>query len=145
MSKTIIKLPYNEKSFKEFELKKINKNKKLYSEVMNKNINNKNIINIDKLHLKNNICCWWCSYEFNNKPFFLPYKYIDSIYYVFGYFCSCPCVNSYNLFFINDQSVIARQNLIKKLYNNSKITLKLNKLKKYGGNLSIEEFRKINF
>ena len=96
------------------------------------------------------ICCWWCTYEFDTLPCFIPEKYDDGKYYVFGCFCSFNCAASYNIN-TNDYKIWERYSLLKKLYNkihntNEDISLAPDRetLKKFGGPLTIDEFRKNN-
>lgn len=44
-----------------------------------------------------NICCWWCSHPFTNRPVGIPRKYIASTneYMCQGCFCSFPCALAY--------------------------------------------------
>ena len=97
---------------------------------------------------KTDIACWWCTCNFNTPPCFIPEKVVDNTYYVFGCFCSFNCAASYNVS-IDDYKVWDRYSLIKKLYNtiyeNNKDILVApprESLKKFGGPLSIEEFRR---
>lgn len=140
--------------------------------------------------------CWWCTYEFDNKPVFLPndveydmkdekiriknnndnnndnendndsdnnnikteeQKTFDDMknnkkYIVFGYFCSFNCALSYNID-MKDSSVGYRQQLLLSLLNDIRTRNGLSKtnsiemaprrelLKKYGGKLTLEQFR----
>ena len=95
------------------------------------------------------IHCWWCCHSFENSPKTLPYKY-DSItkrFRVMGYFCSWECVKAYNLD-ITDARVGQRNSylsqMILQIYG-SLLTIKSapprQALTKFGGYLSIEEFR----
>ena len=95
---------------------------------------------------KTDICCWWCTYQFDTDPCFIPEKYYNEKYYVFGCFCSFNCAASYNLN-INDYKVMERYALLKKLYNinldkKSKLAPPKEVLTKYGGIVSIENYRK---
>lgn len=97
---------------------------------------------------KTEIACWWCTYNFDNLPCFIPEKFIENKYYVFGCFCSYNCAASYNIN-MNDYKVWERYSLLKKLYNtifenNEDITIAPPReaLQKFGGILSIENFRK---
>jgi hypothetical protein len=44
-----------------------------------------------------NLCCWWCSYEFNWSPFPLPLQYdrLSQRYKVIGIFCGPSCAKAY--------------------------------------------------
>lgn len=103
---------------------------------------------------KTNICCWWCTYQFDWLPTFLPEKYSDGKFYVTGCFCSFNCKAAYNLN-LNDSKVWERYSLIKQLYymiNKDKIKsisdIEINiagpreLLEKFGGPMTINEFRK---
>lgn len=103
---------------------------------------------------KTNICCWWCTYQFDWLPTFLPEKYSDGKFYVTGCFCSFNCKAAYNLN-LNDSKVWERYSLIKQLYymiNKDKIKsisdIEINiagpkeLLEKFGGPMTINEYRK---
>ncbi len=94
----------------------------------------------------NDICCWWCTYNFDSYPCFIPEKYYEEKYYVFGCFCSFNCAASYNLN-MNDYKVMERYALLKKLYNQNsdkrnKLAPPKEVLEKYGGIVSIENYRR---
>jgi hypothetical protein len=93
------------------------------------------------------VACWWCSCEFKNVPCFLPDRFYNETYHVLGCFCSLNCASAYNLS-INDYRVWERQSLINQMYKDmckedNIITPapKREVLKKYGGILTIEEYR----
>ena len=141
---------------KEIELNKYkNKQKNInlyepnvYKEMINHIIDLK-LINKDTNKVidiqENKSACWWCSYEFNNIPCFIPEKYYNDKYYVFGCFCSVNCASEYNLN-LNDYKMHERYALLKKLYNNliddvDKIAPPKEVLTKYGGIVTIEKYR----
>lgn len=97
---------------------------------------------------KTDIACWWCTYQFDNIPCFIPERYDNNRYHVFGCFCSFNCAVAYNLN-MNDYKIYDRYSLIKKLYQylykkDDDIYTSPQKevLKKYGGHLTIKEYRK---
>ncbi len=103
---------------------------------------------------KTNICCFYCTYPFDWLPTYLPEKYSNGIFYVSGCFCSFNCKAAYNLK-LGDAKVWERYSLIKQLYymiNKDKIKsisdIEINLagpvelLEKFGGPMSITEFRK---
>ena len=97
---------------------------------------------------KTNVACWWCTYNFDTLPCFIPDKIIDDRYYVFGCFCSYNCAASYNLK-MEDSYIWNRYSLLKKLYNvihktNDDITIAPPRevFSKFGGPLTYDEFRK---
>ena len=107
-------------------------------------------INGNDIILKDNtdISCWWCSHEFNTRPIFLPDNYYNNIYYALGCFCSFNCAMAYNVD-INDYKIWIRSSYLHKLYremtnnlNEISPSLPRQALKKYGGWLTIEEFKK---
>jgi len=94
------------------------------------------------------IVCWWCTYEFDSDPIFLPESYIDDKFYVLGCFCSFNCALSYNLN-LNDYKIWERISLLNKMYYMTFGKYDIIKpapsreiLEKFGGSISIEEFRK---
>ena len=100
------------------------------------------------------INCWWCSHPFDDVPVSLPHKYSNGRFNVYGVFCSYNCACSYN--FADEDShndkVWERYSLLnllyKKIHDCKVIKVKMaaprQTLKKFGGPLSIEEFRKNN-
>ena len=91
---------------------------------------------------KTNINCWWCTYNFDCLPTFIPFKYTDNLedseisigstnlsvfpnntknkstnykFYVFGCFCLFNCAGAYNLN-INDNKIWDRYSLLKHMY-----------------------------
>lgn len=111
-----------------------------------------NIINSDngkEISLEpTNVACWLCTEYFDTLPCFIVREFRGNKYYVYGCFCSFNCAVRYN-FEVDDYKVWNRYALTKKLYNDitgtdDDIPLAPPKevLKKFGGSLSIEEFRK---
>lgn len=103
---------------------------------------------------KTNICCWWCTYSFENLPTYLPEKYSNGNFYVSGCFCSFNCVGAYNLS-LGDNKVWERYSLLKLMYylinkenissiNDIEINIAGPKelLERFGGPMKIEEYRK---
>lgn len=88
------------------------------------------------------ISCWWCAHNFTNNPIHIPDKYIDEKYYVFGFFCSLNCAAAY-IIDNNDYKMYTRYSFFLKMYelNEIKCSPDWKYLKKFGGNLTIEEFR----
>jgi hypothetical protein len=98
---------------------------------------------------KTNVACWWCTLQFNNLPCFIPEKYYNNKYYVFGCFCSYNCGLAY-IMSDDEYKVPNRVSLIKRLYNELYETDEplfpsppKELLAKYGGLLSDEEYRNI--
>jgi len=94
--------------------------------------------------------CFWCTYEFDNPPVYIPKHYIKNSYHVYGCFCSPECSTAYLMEENIDSSTkFERYHLINHIY--SKIfDYKKNikpapnpyyMLEKYYGNLTIQEYR----
>ena len=108
------------------------------------------------LHI-NNICdkksaCFWCTYEFDNPPVYIPKHYIKDSYHVYGCFCSPECATAYLMEeCIDNSSKFERYHLINHIYTKIYDYKKNIKpapnpyymLEKYYGNLSIQEYRSL--
>jgi len=108
-------------------------------------VNNGNQVVISKTKKR----CWWDHHTFNNLPCFLPDKFYNKTYYVFGCFCSPNCAAAYNIETMNDYRVSERYSLLKQLYinehsDNINIASPWQIIDGYGGSLSIKEYRKNN-
>ena len=109
---------------------------------------NKNKINICE---KTNIACWWCTYNFDTQPLFMPDHYKNNMYYVFGNFCSFACMLAYNEN-MDDYRKGVRTALIKQLYReifncddmNIKSAGPRELLDKFGGPMNITKYRDAN-
>lgn len=96
---------------------------------------------------KTDICCWWCTEKFTNRPLSLPISHTHNNYIFHGVFCSWPCVKSFS-YNINDSKIGIRNDyinsLVRKMYGKfihiDKAPFRY-KLKKFGGELDIDEFR----
>ena len=99
----------------------------------------------EEIFLSNNRC-YNCHHNFKNSPFFLPIDFseISKRFKITGNFCSPNCVKSYS-FINNTKNKHLVSLMYKKLYGydyNIKTAPPIQILKEYGGNLSIEEYRK---
>lgn len=99
---------------------------------------------------KTNVACHWCSYNFDTMPCFIPDRYTNGKFYVFGCFCTYSCAMKYNNS-LGDYRVTTRNSLMKDLCNtifgsDEMLTEAPEKeaLQKFGGPMSIEEFRNHN-
>jgi hypothetical protein len=119
----------------------------------------KNRINLiskkgDKVKLeKTNIKCWHDCHNFDSIPVFLVDNYNRNIYHVYGCFCSINCALAYNLYSMRDGFQDKRKSLTLQLYFeifnidiseqiNIKAAAPREVLNDYGGDYSIEKFRK---
>ena len=106
----------------------------------------------------NNVCdkksaCFWCTYDFDNTPIYIPKYELNNSYNVYGCFCSpeCACAFLMNDKDIDNASRFERYQLLNniycKIYNyNKNIKPAPNPyytLEKFYGNLSIQEYRKL--
>ena len=96
--------------------------------------------------------CFWCTYDFDNPPIYIPKFELNNTYQCYGCFCSPECSVSY-LFneHIDISTRIERYSLLNhlycKIYNYDKnIKPAPNPyylLEKYNGNLTIQEYRQL--
>jgi hypothetical protein len=108
------------------------------------------------LHI-NNICdkksaCFWCTYDFDNPPIYIPKHFIKDTYHVYGCFCSPECATAYLMDEnIDSSSKFERYYLINHIYSKIYDYKKNVKpapnpyymLDKYYGNLTIQEYRSL--
>lgn len=99
-----------------------------------------------------NSACFWCTYEFDNHPCYIPKYEIDDVLYGYGSFCQPECAVAYlmkqNL---DDSTKFEQYHLLNKVYSKVYDYKKNIKpapdpyylLDKYYGNLSIQEYRKL--
>tara|TARA_Y100001970_G_scaffold287762_1_gene413208 strand:+ start:1562 stop:2632 length:1071 start_codon:yes stop_codon:yes gene_type:complete len=98
------------------------------------------------------ISCFWCTEPFDGCPISLPIKYVNNTFHVDGCFCSVECAAAYNFEHTDSTLVWERNSLLNllyiKMFNDVKIGIKpappRRSLKKFGGILTIKEFRKFN-
>jgi len=97
---------------------------------------------------KTDIACWWCGYNFDTVPCFIPDKIYNDTYYVFGCFCSFNCAAAYNLK-MDDAFVWDRYSLLKRLYNitdetheDINIAPPRETFSRLGGPLTYEDYKK---
>lgn len=98
-----------------------------------------------------NIACMWCTYPFDGVPIPMPYKFDDKRkrFKVYGIYCSFGCCKARS-FAMNDQSCWRRSSLISYVFKQMYGHMPLDGIKvapdrecliKYGGTMTIEEFR----
>lgn len=111
-----------------------------------------------QIRLHNNVVnetdssCFWCTYSFSNLPIAIPKFEINKTYHVYGCFCSPECACAYLMNENIDQSTkFERYHLLNYIYSkvyDYKTNIKPAPdphytLKKYFGNLTIEEYREM--
>jgi len=95
---------------------------------------------------KNNMeqmCCWWDTYEIIGKRYELIMNYIYDKKSYEGYFCSLNCMYAYSNA-ISDNNKLLREVILKNEYNIDQLVPSESRycLSKYGGDTTIEEYRK---
>ena len=123
-------------------------------ETVEKNIHEK--LKQLQMNLHNNVvnetdsACFWCTYNFSNLPICIPKFEINNTYHVYGCFCSPECACAYLMNENIDSSVrFERYHLLCYIYSkvyDYRSNIKpapdpRYTLKKYFGNLSIDEYR----
>jgi hypothetical protein len=108
----------------------------------------------NNLH-SNNCCdkksaCFWCTYDFDTSPIFIPKFFIQESYHVYGCFCSPECATAYLMNENIDSSAkFERYYLLNFIYckvydykkNIKPAPNPQHTLEKFYGNLSIQEYR----
>lgn len=92
------------------------------------------------------IDCLWCTYSFNNTPVGLPLKKENDKFTMFGNFCCAGCAAAYNFDNTKTQFELwERYSFLNYIYGKGNNSIKISPprlaLKKFGGKLTIEEFR----
>ena len=95
--------------------------------------------------------CWWCCHDFDSTPLSMPFRHDErrNIFHTSGNFCSWSCMKSYAI----DKYGLSRGGLIcgnivmmrKKMFNqigSVKPAPDRFRLKEFGGDMTIEDFRK---
>jgi hypothetical protein len=108
------------------------------------------------LHINNindkKSACFWCTYEFDNPPVYIPKHYIKDSYQVYGCFCSPECAVAHLMEENIDSSTkFERYHLLNHIYakvydykkNIKPAPNAYYMLDKYYGNLSIQEYRSL--
>lgn len=108
------------------------------------------------LHINNisnkKSACFWCTYDFDNPPIYIPKHFIKDSYHVYGCFCSPECATAHLMEEnIDSSSKFERYHLINNIYSkiydyNKNIKPAPNPfylLDKYYGNLTIQEYRSL--
>ena len=96
--------------------------------------------------------CFWCSYDFDNPPIYIPKYVIKDTYHVYGCFCTPECATAHLMNESIDTSTKFERyyllnHIYSKIYNYTK-NIKpapdpYHMLEKYYGTLTIQEYRSI--
>ena len=96
--------------------------------------------------------CFWCTYDFDNPPIYIPKFLMKETYHVYGCFCSPECAVGYLMNETIDSSCkFERYSLLNNLYNRVFEYKKNIKpapdphyfLERFCGNLTIQEYRRL--
>lgn len=96
--------------------------------------------------------CFWCTYDFDNTPCYIPKYEMDGVIYGYGSFCRPECAVAYLMKeSIDDSTKFDRYHLLNQIYSKVYDCKKNIKpapnphylLDKFYGNLSIQEYRKL--
>ena len=105
----------------------------------------------------NNVCdkksaCFWCTYDFDNTPIYIPKYELNNSYNVYGCFCSPECATAHLMKEnISSSAKFERYHLLNHIYckiydykkNINPAPNPYYILNKYYGNLTIQEYRKL--
>ena len=104
------------------------------------------------LHSEKKSACFWCTYDFDNAPCYIPKYEMDGTIYGYGSFCRPECAVAYLMKeSIDDSTKFDRYHLLNQIYSKVYECKKNIKpapdphylLEKFYGNLSIQEYRKL--
>ena len=134
-----------------------NTNEDTTNEVDTNEINNLAIndsLNFEELNETSyDSCCWNCSYGLVNLNIIsIPLKYSDNVFHTYGNFCSYECGARFLIDNYENKDLWDKYSLLNLYYNKCKnthnkvVNFAPNKLllKKFGGDLEIDEYRKKN-
>ena len=108
------------------------------------------------LHINNisdkKSACFWCSYDFDNPPIYIPKHYINNSYHVYGCFCTPECAVAHLMEEnIDNSTKFESYHLMNHIYSKIYEYKKNIKpapnpyymLERYYGNLTIQEYRSL--
>jgi hypothetical protein len=100
--------------------------------------------------LNKNACCFWCTYDFENEPTYIPKYILNETFHVYGNFCSAQCAVG----FLFNENIDAstryeRYYLLNHMYSDYAKNIKpapnpFYMLEKFLGNLTIDEYRSLS-
>jgi len=104
------------------------------------------------LHSEKKSACFWCTYDFDNAPCYIPKYEMDGTIYGYGSFCRPECAVAYLMKeTIDDSTKFDRYHLLNQIYSKVYECKKNIKpapdphylLDKFYGNLTIQEYRRL--
>lgn len=128
-------------------------NEKIMQKNLNKKLKELEIkLHLNDLNCSNDSACFWCSFDFDTSPFYIPKHFIRNGYEVYGCFCSpeCACAFLMNEH-IDETTKFERYHLLNNIYrkmqhynqNIKPAPSPYYTLDKYNGNLTIQEYRSL--
>ena len=133
----------------------INNSIKIENEINKKNLSKKLkelSYNLKYNNINTKSDCFWCSHNFDNEAIFIPKYELNDKYYCYGNFCSPECACAYLMKEKIDSSTQFERyyllnNIYGKIYNYNKNIKPAPDphylLKKFNGNMDIQEYRKL--
>lgn len=106
----------------------------------------------NSLHSEKKSACFWCTYDFDNAPCYIPKYEMDGTIYGYGSFCRPECAVAYLMKEqIDDSTKFDRYHLLNQIYSKVYDCKKNIKpapdphylLDKFYGNLNIQEYRRL--
>jgi hypothetical protein len=106
----------------------------------------------NSLHSEKKSACFWCTYDFDNAPCYIPKYEMDGTIYGYGSFCRPECAVAYLMKeTIDDSTKFDRYHLLNQIYSKVYDCKKNIKpapdphylLDKFYGNLNIQEYRRL--
>ena len=89
--------------------------------------------------------CWNCCHDFYNQTYYIIDDFVNKNYHIFGNFCSYECSCRYLFDNYQSSELWKKYGLLSMYYANDSKELKIApsrfSLKKFGGNLEIDEYR----
>jgi hypothetical protein len=89
--------------------------------------------------------CWNCCHDFDHQTYYIIDDFVNKNYHIFGNFCSYECSCRYLFDNYQGSELWKKYSLLSMYYDNNSKELKIApsrfSLKKFGGNLEIDEYR----
>lgn len=110
-------------------------------------INHNDYLKIFKNKININSNCWWCTYEFDTLPVCAPLKYNSKRdeFTVYGFFCSFSCAKAFLLYkntpYIDPALITLLNKRLTGSFETIPVAPSIQCLTRFGGNMTIEEFR----
>lgn len=120
----------------------------------NNNTEEFSTVNIVQQKSEHDKCCFWCCHNINYNLYGMPISYdtINDTYIMYGSFCSLQCANAYNFSVHNGSDRVWEINsmiqMLGKRYGFTNFIRPAPSrylLKMFGGDLTIEDFRKLHY